>query len=93
MSAVILKQVMDLLPVKTERQFASTSKVFSKQYEIDKIEELKNFNWIATRNKDEVFVEFTDKEQAVIFYRSLNDLKLICYVNFILPNEFNQKTC
>jgi hypothetical protein len=71
MSAVILKQVMDLLPVKTERQFASTSKVFSKQYEIDKIEELKNFNWIATRNKDEVFVEFTDREQAVIFYRSL----------------------
>lgn len=78
----VLKQVISILPVSKDRVEMPTYKVYSKSHEITKYSELSEFTWIESR-EDEVFVEFADKKQVKIFYRSLRDLKLICYVNFL----------
>lgn len=83
MTAKVLERVISILPINMEKMEMPTCRVYSKNFEISKFPDLNKFDWQIVETTDEVFVEFTDKSQAKIFYRSLNDLKLICYVNFL----------
>lgn len=87
----VIEKILKSLPLATTKESIRPFRIFSKQSEINQIEDLKQFDWISTRFEDEVCVEFVDRKEACQFYEFLREMKLITYKNFINPHEPGQE--
>lgn len=87
----VKEKILTLLPLETTKESIGPFRVFSKEPEINQIEELKQFDWLSTSSENEVCVEFVDRKEACQFYEFLREMKLITYKNFINPHEPGQE--